>query len=523
MIDANSQFFAILTNVGMAKQANADALGVPWKITEMGVGDANPAGLADPPNPVPSPAQTKLINEWRRRPLNQLKVDPVDPAIIIAEQIIPADEGGRWIREIGLYDADGDLVAVANCAPSYKPLLSQGSGRTQVVRMNFIVNNSGNITLKIDPAVVLASRAYVDAAILEVLPKNKTAGEYTRVKVNERGIVVSGDNPNTLAGYGIALATQAEAETGADNAKPMTPLRVWQAIAKVVGPATEAAFGWAKVATQVLVDAGVDDSTFVTPKKLAEARRRQGSGQCRLVWVNATTLKLIPYNGNSLVIAGVSRQIPSGGVTLSNVGLAASTLHHVHAAWVAGAMVLEAVPATAGHSQDSATGIEIKTGDATRSFVGMAYLNGSSQFADSNTARHVASWFNRRSVAGMFASSAQIGFTSTSASEVSATHRRSFLNWGDEAVDIRAAGQYIHGSAGQSVTLQSFVDGVAYGNSSPAFENYSNGGIPFVSLNAAPLSGAPLAEGQHIAQVYGAVTGGGGAITQLAHSLITRI
>ncbi len=197
MTDVNSQFFAILTNVGLAKQANADALGIPWKITEMGVGDAN---LTDP---IPTPTQTRLINEWRRRPLNQLKVDAVDPAIIIAEQIIPADEGGRWIREIGLYDADGDLVAVANCAPSYKPLLSQGSGRTQVVRMNFIVNNSGNITLKIDPAVVLASRSYVDAAILEVLPANKTAGEFTRVKVNNRGVVVSGDNPSTLAGMGI--------------------------------------------------------------------------------------------------------------------------------------------------------------------------------------------------------------------------------------------------------------------------------------------------------------------------------
>ncbi|WLG91575.1 phage tail protein [Pseudomonas cucumis] len=213
MIDANSQFFAILTNVGMAKQANADALGIPWLITQMGVGDANPNGLADPPNPVPSATQTKLLNEWRRKPLNQLKIDPVNPAVIIAEQIIPADEGGKWIREIGLYDADGDLVAVANCAPSFKPLLSQGSGRTQIVRINFVVTSTGNIQLKIDPAIVLASRAYVDAAILEVLPKNKTPGEYTRVKVNDRGVVVSGDNPDTLAKMGIKDSyTKAEIE-----------------------------------------------------------------------------------------------------------------------------------------------------------------------------------------------------------------------------------------------------------------------------------------------------------------------
>ncbi len=161
MIDPNTQFFAILTAVGEAKQANADALGIPWKLTEMGVGDANGT------DPVPDRAQTRLFNERRRRPLNKLSVDPANPNILVAEQIIPADEGGWWIREIGLYDADGALVAVANCAPSYKPLMSQGSGRTQVVRMNFIVSSAANVTLKIDPAVVLATRQYVDDSIAD--------------------------------------------------------------------------------------------------------------------------------------------------------------------------------------------------------------------------------------------------------------------------------------------------------------------------------------------------------------------
>ena len=165
MIDQTSQFFAILTNIGVAKQANADALGIAWKITQMGVGDANGT------EPIPSATQTALINERRRAPLNQLKVDPANSAIIIAEQVIPEDVGGWWIREIGLYDADGDLVAIANCAPSFKPLLTQGSGRTQVVRMNMIVSNSSNVELKIDPSVVLATRAYVDAKVLDELNK----------------------------------------------------------------------------------------------------------------------------------------------------------------------------------------------------------------------------------------------------------------------------------------------------------------------------------------------------------------
>ncbi|MFJ4111470.1 phage tail protein [Pseudomonas sp. NPDC089758] len=155
MVDQNSQFYAILTNVGAAKQANADALGLAWKITQMAIGDANGT------DPTPSATQTSLINEWRRAPLNQLKVDDNDPSIIVAEQVIPADIGGKWIREISLIDEDGDTVAVANCAPTYKPLLSQGSGRTQVVRMSLVVSSAANVQLKIDPSVVLATREWV--------------------------------------------------------------------------------------------------------------------------------------------------------------------------------------------------------------------------------------------------------------------------------------------------------------------------------------------------------------------------
>lgn len=160
MTDQNSQFYAVLTHVGEAKQANANALGLAWKITHMGIGDANGAEV------VPDPSRPALINEWRRAPLNQLSVDPNNDSIIIAEQVIPPNEGGYWIREIGLYDEDGDLVAVANCAPSFKPLLSQGSGRTQVVRMHLIVSSAASVQLKIDPSVVVATRNYVDQAIV---------------------------------------------------------------------------------------------------------------------------------------------------------------------------------------------------------------------------------------------------------------------------------------------------------------------------------------------------------------------
>ncbi|HFI7715650.1 TPA: phage tail protein, partial [Escherichia coli] len=101
-------------------------------------------------------------------PLNLLSVDPNNQSQIIAEQIIPENEGGFWIREIGLYDDEGVLIAVANCPETYKPQLQEGSGRTQTIRMILVVTNTEAITLKIDPSVVLATRKYVDDEVLEL-------------------------------------------------------------------------------------------------------------------------------------------------------------------------------------------------------------------------------------------------------------------------------------------------------------------------------------------------------------------
>lgn len=221
MADQNSQYMAMLTAVGEAKLANATALGVPWNITQLGVGDANGA------EPMPSRTQTALINEHRRAPLNQLSIDPNNSAIIIAEQVIPEDVGGWWIREIGLYDEAGALVAVANCPPTFKPELAQGSGRTQVVRLNILVSSTQNIQLKIDPSVVLATRKYVDDLTVR--------------------------------------ASQADAEAGTDNSKLMTPLRVWQAITK-------------RFASQVQAEGGADSETMMSPLRVFQLMTKYGLG-----------------------------------------------------------------------------------------------------------------------------------------------------------------------------------------------------------------------------------------------------
>ncbi|HDR2588159.1 TPA: phage tail protein [Enterobacter ludwigii] len=152
-------YYSIITNIGAAKLANATATDTPLSITKMGVGDANGT------TPTPDPGQTSLIHECRRADLNTLKIDPNNPNQIIAEQVIPDNVGGWYIRELGLYDADGDLIAVGNCPPSYKPLIEEGASREQVIRMILIVTSDNAVTLKIDPAVVLATREYVDDSI----------------------------------------------------------------------------------------------------------------------------------------------------------------------------------------------------------------------------------------------------------------------------------------------------------------------------------------------------------------------
>ncbi|MEX5629004.1 phage tail-collar fiber domain-containing protein [Pseudomonas marginalis] len=208
MTDQNSQFFAILTAVGEAKQANAAALGTSWTFAQMAVGDANGT------DPIPSRTQTKLINERRRAPLNQVKVDPANASVIIAEQIIPESVGGWWVRELALYDADGDMVAVANCAPTFKPLLTQGSGRTQVIRINLIVSSTANIELKIDPSVVLATREYVDTVIVEAL--SKLDYKHSVLAATTANIVLSGiqtiDGELLSAGARVLVKDQAQAK-----------------------------------------------------------------------------------------------------------------------------------------------------------------------------------------------------------------------------------------------------------------------------------------------------------------------
>ncbi|BEM40479.1 hypothetical protein SME10J_42060 [Serratia marcescens] len=161
-----SKYKAIITTAGAAKIAAASAGGTQLKIVSMAVGDGN--GTL----PTPNPAQKKLVNEKYRAVLNGLTIDKALQNHILAEMIIPANVGGWWLREMGLYDEAGTLIAVSNMAESYKPKLEEGSGRTQTLRMILIVSSTEAIQVIAGGDTVLATKDYVTDAI--------TAHEKTR-------------------------------------------------------------------------------------------------------------------------------------------------------------------------------------------------------------------------------------------------------------------------------------------------------------------------------------------------------
>jgi len=152
---------ALLTTAGAAKIAAATAGGTQVKITRMAVGDGG--GKL----PTPDPKQTKLVNEVYRANLNRLSIDAKNSHYLVAELVIQPDVGGFWMREMGLYDADGVLVAVSNMAESYKPKLAEGSGRLQTLRMVLIVSEIESVALSIDGSTVMATKDYVDDKLSE--------------------------------------------------------------------------------------------------------------------------------------------------------------------------------------------------------------------------------------------------------------------------------------------------------------------------------------------------------------------
>lgn len=155
----SQQYYTLVTNIGAARIAKATALGTVVNLSQMAVGDGGGKPIT------PSATATALTREVYRASLNMLEVDENNQKQVIAELLIPEEEGDFTIREVGLFDNNNNLIAIGSIADSYKPRLSSGTASQQIIRMVIQIDNTDAVGLKVDPAVVLATREYVEKLI----------------------------------------------------------------------------------------------------------------------------------------------------------------------------------------------------------------------------------------------------------------------------------------------------------------------------------------------------------------------
>ncbi|MCP3940523.1 MAG: hypothetical protein GY710_03460 [Desulfobacteraceae bacterium] len=162
---SNQLYYSILTNKGLHKVSSALTHLTRVNISQMVLGDGNGSPTA------PDPAQTSLVNQVYSKDLNQLIVDPHNPSNVIAEMIVPAADGGFTVREVGLYDSDKDLIAVASFPDTYKPVAQEGSVRDMVIKLYINVSRSESVVLIVNPAIATATQEYVGDTITDAIDK----------------------------------------------------------------------------------------------------------------------------------------------------------------------------------------------------------------------------------------------------------------------------------------------------------------------------------------------------------------
>lgn len=171
---ATEQFYSILTNVGKAKLANSAALGNKVNFSKLKLGDGNGNYYN------PSENQTELINKVWEGNIGNVKIDDENSNWVIIETVIPATDGGFYIREGGIFDEEGDLIAISKLAETYKPLASEGSSKDLIVRIILEVSNASSVTLKLDPTVILATKKDIDILQASITNINAQLNDITK-------------------------------------------------------------------------------------------------------------------------------------------------------------------------------------------------------------------------------------------------------------------------------------------------------------------------------------------------------
>ncbi|MFX2621985.1 phage tail protein, partial [Enterobacter asburiae] len=211
------KYKTVITKAGAIKLAAATVPnGKKVNFTAMAIGDGG--GTL----PVPDASQTKLINEVWRHTLNKISQDNKNQNYVIAELLIPPETGGFWMREMGLYDDTGTLIAVGNMAESYKPELAEGSGRAQTVRMVIMVSDIESVELTIDTSTVMATQDYVD----DKLAEHEQSRRHPDATLTEKGFTqlssATDSTSETLAATPKAVKTAYDLANGKYTAQDAT-------------------------------------------------------------------------------------------------------------------------------------------------------------------------------------------------------------------------------------------------------------------------------------------------------------
>ncbi|EAA3588110.1 phage tail protein, partial [Salmonella enterica subsp. enterica] len=216
----STKFKTVITTAGAAKLAAATMPGgKKINLNVMAVGDGG-GKLPDP-----DAGQTQLVNEVWRHTLNKISQDNRYSNYIVAELVIPPEVGGFWMRELGLYDDEGTLIAVANMAESYKPELAEGSGRAQTCRMVIIVSSVESVALSIDSTMVMATQDYVDDRLAE----HEKSRRHPDATLKEKGFTqlsnATDSESETLAATPKAVKTAYDLADGKYTAQDATTTR----------------------------------------------------------------------------------------------------------------------------------------------------------------------------------------------------------------------------------------------------------------------------------------------------------
>jgi phage-related tail fiber protein len=181
-------FYTILTDIGKAKLANATALGTVVSLTEIAVGDGGGVVTS------PKTTDTSLVNEVWRAALNNISIDSNNANWIVAEGYIPSTDGNFTVREVGLFDFDGDMIAVGNYPDTYKPTLDTGSAKDLYIKVIIEVSDADVVELKIDPSVVLATRKFVEDGFYTKEETDLMVGDFSNKNLVQNIIVAENEN-----------------------------------------------------------------------------------------------------------------------------------------------------------------------------------------------------------------------------------------------------------------------------------------------------------------------------------------